>query len=36
MSEITIFKDAVPAHIKNRQLDDITTSLAGSSGAKRK
>jgi hypothetical protein len=35
MSEITIFKDAVPAHIKNRQLDDITSSLAGSSGVKR-
>lgn len=35
MSEITIFKDAVPAHIKSRQVDDVTSSLAGSSGVKR-
>jgi len=35
MSEITLFKDAVPAHIKARQLDDVTSSLAGGSGVKR-
>ena len=35
MSEITIFKDAFPAHIKSRQIDDVTSSLAGSSGVKR-
>jgi len=35
MSEITLFKDAVPAHIKARQLDDVTSSLAGGSGLKR-
>ncbi len=35
MSEITLFKDAVPAHIKSRQLDDLTSSLAGGGGTKR-
>lgn len=35
MSDITLFKDAVPAHIKNRQVDDVTASLAGGSGVKR-
>ena len=35
MSDITLFKDAVPAHIKARQIDDVTASLAGGSGVKR-
>ena len=35
MSEITLFKDAIPAHIKSRQLDDVTSSLAGGGGVKR-